>query len=66
MLVPLFFSHVYVSLAHFIHQLLLGMLYRLQYFNEEVSIVSGIHLLLLWPTPRSISTLCLIGLVQRG
>jgi len=42
------------------------MLYELQYFNEEVSIVNGIPLLLLWPSPRSIGTLCLVGLVWCG
>ena len=63
---PLFLSLVRLQLAHFLHQLLLGMLYGLQYFNEEASIVGKIPLLLLWPCPHSISTLCLIGLVRRG
>ena len=66
MLAPIFLCLVLLQLAHFLHQLLLGILYKLQYFNEEVSIVNGIPLLLLWPSPLSISTLCLIGLVRHG
>ena len=65
-LAPPFLSLVCLQLVHFLHQLLLGVLYRMQYFNEEVSIVSGIPFLLLWPNPHSISTLRLIGLVQHG
>ena len=66
MLASFFLSLVCLQLVHFLHQLLLGMLYELQYFNKEFSIVSGVPLLLLWPKLCSISTLCLIGLVWRG
>ena len=66
MLAPLFLILFHLQLPHFLHQLLLRMLYRLQHLNKEVSIVSRIPLLLLWPSPRSIATLCLIGLVRHG
>ena len=42
------------------------MLYWLQHLNKEVSIVSEISSLLLWPNLHSISTFCLIRLVRRG
>ena len=42
------------------------MLHKLQYLNKEVGIVSGNSLLLLWPSPCSINTFCLIQLVRHG
>ena len=47
MLASFFLSLVHLQLVSFLHHLLLGMLYGLQHFNKEVSIVNGDPLLLL-------------------
>ena len=60
------FSLVRLQLANLFHQLLLGMLHRLQYLNKEVGIVNANSLLLLWHNPRSINTFHLIRLVRHG